>query len=156
MTEPKKEKATIEEAAEAGFVTKVSTGDPDAPKNVQQALDQSEDPGVPQEEIESAVATLVSAWRLPKGAAELVKKLAPGEPIFILRAQDSTAPAAVERWASHLERKAVEISKDPNRSPEYRTQLAESLTAKAAGARKDVERMVDWQQKNPQRVKWPD
>lgn len=153
---PKKKKATIEEAAEAGFVTKVSTGDPKAPQDVQDALDQSEDPGVPQEEVEAAVATLERAWRLPKGAAAIIRKLAPGEPIFILRAQDTTAPAAVERYASYLERNAVELANDQQRDRGERERLADSMTAKADDARKDVARMVAWQAKNPRRVKWPD
>lgn len=63
-------------------------------------------------------------------SASYVQGIPPGEPLFVLRAQDQCAPQTLRRWADLVE--AGSMPDSPSR-------------AKAAGARRLAQEMEDWQ-----------
>ena len=81
------------------------------------------------------------ASRLEKARATLgdscLAKLREGEPIFVLRSQDLSAPGLVRAWAEQAQ---------SHGTPQ----------TKVAGARRIAEQMEDWQQRFRRFVKQPD
>lgn len=79
-----------------------------------------------------------------------LSKLNPGEPWFFIRAQDKLSPAAVAGY-SHL------LKKEANKAlirKEF--DLADSLYEQSDEVLKFAEKFIDWQQENPDLVKFPD
>lgn len=95
--------------------------------------------------LRQAVKEYVEGFSFAEHFAEAIEgflattKLAPaldGEPVFVLRAQDKTAPLVVFMWAEEASQRGC--------------------AAKADGARQIASEMIAWQQANPTRVKNPD
>lgn len=63
-------------------------------------------------------------------------KVRPGEPIFVLRGQDASAPMTIRGWAAR--------------------NVRTSPTAKVDEAIADAEKMYAWQRANSKLVKYPD
>lgn len=82
-------------------------------------------------------------------------KAEPGEPLFILRAQDETAPTTVKLWAlrvqgKHEDAERVDVTIPPGNRPRRPWQ------DKLDEARKLAAAMEEWQNAHRGRVKLPD
>lgn len=71
-------------------------------------------------------------------------KVHDGEPIFVLRAHDASAPAAVEVWANNLESQVVRMDKANPKTA--------VLKRKIAGARAIAHQMRAWQELNGSKI----
>lgn len=65
---------------------------------------------------------------------DYLKKLPPDEPVFILRAQDETAPGIVEVWADNID------------------DIRGERTPKTIEARRFAAEMRDWQASHPSKL----
>lgn len=89
--------------------------------------------------------------RKPKYAdVNPLTKLHPGEPYFFIRAQDKLSVDAVFAYSKLLQ---IEANKAIGQGDEI---LANSLSLDAVQVASFAHKFLDWQEKNPDKVKLPD
>lgn len=94
--------------------------------------------------------TTLETWNKRAPHEDKVKHIPSSEPIFVLRAQDETAPSTVLIWAENY-RLRVQVIDDAKTA-----HMTLAQYEKADGAFKDASVMRIWQRDNPDKVKMAD
>lgn len=87
---------------------------------------------------------------------DYLKTLHPGEPFFVIRAQDRLSVQAVMAYAEILHKLGENIAFNPELSEEDAVSLALSLSDQATEVAEIARAFEAWQKANPEKVKYPD